>query len=162
MDHQSLAELLGNYGEFIGAIAVVATLIYLAIQVRQNALVTEAATSHSITRSRNELNLTLSANPELADLVLKGVADGSSLDPIERLRFTTYFTATFNTFEDIYIQHKTGFAREGQYDSNMSFVIDLLVQSESLQRWWQQNLGGWTPEFRDEVERMMRRVQQSE
>ena len=34
MDHQVFAQLLGNYGEFIGAIAVVGTLAYLAIQVR--------------------------------------------------------------------------------------------------------------------------------
>ena len=34
MDHQAFAQLLGNYGEFIGAIAVVATLGYLAFQVR--------------------------------------------------------------------------------------------------------------------------------
>jgi len=35
MDHQSLAQLLGNYGEFFGAIAVLGTLIYLSVQVRQ-------------------------------------------------------------------------------------------------------------------------------
>ena len=29
MDHQAIAQLLGNYGEFVGAIAVVITLIYL-------------------------------------------------------------------------------------------------------------------------------------
>ncbi len=36
MDHQAFAQLLGNYGEFLGAIAVFATLVYLAIQIRQN------------------------------------------------------------------------------------------------------------------------------
>ena len=36
MDHQAFAQLLGNYGEFVGAVAVVLTLIYLAVQVRQN------------------------------------------------------------------------------------------------------------------------------
>ena len=30
------AQLLGNFGEFVGAIAVVVTLGYLAIQIRQN------------------------------------------------------------------------------------------------------------------------------
>jgi hypothetical protein len=38
MDHQAFAQLLGNYGEFVGAVAVVATLIYLTIQIRQNNL----------------------------------------------------------------------------------------------------------------------------
>jgi hypothetical protein len=43
MDHQEFAQLLGNYGEFVGAIAVVITLAYLAIQIRQNTGVTPAA-----------------------------------------------------------------------------------------------------------------------
>jgi hypothetical protein len=34
VDHQTFAQLLGNYGEFVGAVAVVATLFYLAVQVR--------------------------------------------------------------------------------------------------------------------------------
>ena len=36
MDHQAIAQLLGNYGKFIGAIAVVLTLAYLASQLEQN------------------------------------------------------------------------------------------------------------------------------
>jgi hypothetical protein len=36
MDHLTFAQLLGNYGEFVGAIAVVATLGYLATQVRHS------------------------------------------------------------------------------------------------------------------------------
>jgi len=36
MDHLTFAQLLGNYGEFVGAIAVVVTLGYLAVQIRQN------------------------------------------------------------------------------------------------------------------------------
>ena len=40
MDHQAFAQLLGNYGEFVGAIAVVATLGYLSVQVRANARIT--------------------------------------------------------------------------------------------------------------------------
>ena len=38
MDLMSTAQLLGNFGEFFGAIAVVATLVYLAFQIRQNTL----------------------------------------------------------------------------------------------------------------------------
>ena len=41
MDHQTFAQLLGNYGEFVGAIAVVVTLAYVAIQVRHTRQVVE-------------------------------------------------------------------------------------------------------------------------
>ena len=36
MELMSTAQLLGNFGEFFGAIAVVVTLGYLAAQIRQN------------------------------------------------------------------------------------------------------------------------------
>ena len=36
MNHQAFAQLLGNYGEFVGAIAVLATLLYLTVQVRHS------------------------------------------------------------------------------------------------------------------------------
>jgi hypothetical protein len=36
MDHQTFAELLGNYGEFVGSVAVVVTLVYLSRQIREN------------------------------------------------------------------------------------------------------------------------------
>ena len=31
-----ISEVLGNFGEFVGAIAVVVTLLYLTTQIRQN------------------------------------------------------------------------------------------------------------------------------
>jgi hypothetical protein len=36
MSTLEFSQLLGNYGEFVGAIAIVGTLVYLAVQVRQN------------------------------------------------------------------------------------------------------------------------------
>ena len=48
MDHQSFAELLGNYGEFVGAIGVVASLVYLGIQIKQNTIATERSNARQI------------------------------------------------------------------------------------------------------------------
>ena len=44
MSTLEISQLLGNYGEFIGAIAVVSTLIYLSIQVRANTRSTRSQT----------------------------------------------------------------------------------------------------------------------
>lgn len=48
MDHQTFAQLLGNYGEFVGAIGVVFTFIYLSIQIRQNTRMMEMSTLRSM------------------------------------------------------------------------------------------------------------------
>ncbi len=37
-----ITQILGNIGEFVGALGVVATLIYLAVQVRHSAVLLES------------------------------------------------------------------------------------------------------------------------
>lgn len=69
MDHQTFAQLLGNYGEFVGAIAVVATLAYLAIQIRQNTR-SNYVVRGDIARERLfAINESIMNNRDLAELV---------------------------------------------------------------------------------------------
>jgi len=56
MDHQAFAQLLGNYGEFVGAIAVVATLGYLAVQIRQSTATAQATATHSFFDTINKVH----------------------------------------------------------------------------------------------------------
>ena len=93
MDHQAFAELLGNYGEFVGAIAVVVTLFYLALQVRHSKSATEANT-RSLEQSRelamNEAGFNLvksrqdfaNALVPYTDIWIRGNA-GEVLDAVE-------------------------------------------------------------------------------
>jgi hypothetical protein len=97
------AQLLGNLGEFVGAIAVVATLAYLTLQVRQNSKIVEATVSNAITRSRNELNVAIATNPDLSETLLAGMQDYKSLSLEQRQRFNAWVTAILNNYEDLYI-----------------------------------------------------------
>ena len=74
MDHQAFAQLLGNYGEFLGSIAVLATLLYLSVQVRQ---------------AKNQLNLAgRQARADSARDVLQQLSD---IAPIAaKLNFTSF------------------------------------------------------------------------
>ena len=51
MDLMTTAQLLGNFGEFIGSVAIFVTLIYLAIQIRQSA---RSATQAAVQANRAE------------------------------------------------------------------------------------------------------------
>ena len=46
-------EAMGAIGEIVGAVGVIATLGYLAFQVRQNSNVTRSATRQAIPRSES-------------------------------------------------------------------------------------------------------------
>ena len=70
---------LGALGEFVAAIAVVITLIYLALQIRQNTRATHAASFHAITDSFNHVNVSLAQTPALTRIWLAGATERSSL-----------------------------------------------------------------------------------
>jgi hypothetical protein len=72
----------GAIGEIVGALAVVASLIYLAMQIRQNtrqiSMSLESAKLAAFERtveSNNHAREVLITNPEVADLLLRGLTD---------------------------------------------------------------------------------------
>jgi len=78
---------LAAWGEFLGGIAVVASLIYLASQIRQNSKLLRASTAAVTAQITFSASATIAQDAELARLSLEGNADRSSLSDIDRRRF---------------------------------------------------------------------------
>ncbi len=76
-------DAIGAIGEIIGALAVVATLAYLALQVRH----ARTEMNHSIRQHRDtslrELLLEPARNPDLADLMVKARRHVGSTNPFQ-------------------------------------------------------------------------------
>ena len=90
MDLINTAQLLGNFGEFFGAIAVVVTLGYLAVQVRQNTQSMDRNTRTERAKAvydhlNNYVHLN-SQTMEHAELFLKGLKN-EELSDLETFRW---------------------------------------------------------------------------
>ncbi|MDH5240787.1 MAG: hypothetical protein OEW73_08405, partial [Gammaproteobacteria bacterium] len=95
IDLQSLA----NLGEVIGAVAVVASLLYLAVQVRQG---TKAQQTENYARALDRISAMqsrLSQDSEISSIFARGVQDTSKLTAFERIRFTWALYEMFDAFE---------------------------------------------------------------
>jgi hypothetical protein len=94
MDHQAVAQLFGNYGEFVGGVAVLFTIVYLAIQVRHGtaqlsantAEMKTAALSESYSRYQNWTEVFFS-DPSFMDSWVQGLSDPTEMAPSEQLKF---------------------------------------------------------------------------
>ena len=62
-----MIELLGNLGDFIGGIAVVVTLGYLAAQIRSQTIANRRSTFQDLLNHQADLNIAWMTNPELGD-----------------------------------------------------------------------------------------------
>lgn len=93
MDHQQLAQLLGNYGEFVGAIAVVITLVYLSLQVRGAAEQVEQ--NQQAIRTQNQQSVCENFNTwrkmvldgDNHQIWFRGINDLSDLNEAEKQKF---------------------------------------------------------------------------
>jgi hypothetical protein len=93
MDHQAFAQLLGNYGEFVGAIAVVVTLGFLVHQLRLNTRALDESSRLALIRQGDENYRDVSRwrgmvtnDPELTEIWHRGTA-GEELSDVDAERF---------------------------------------------------------------------------
>ena len=68
-------EQLGSIGEFVAAIATVATLIYLAFQLRQNTRALKATAFQSVVSEMGKNVEPLMNNGEMAEIFLKVMSE---------------------------------------------------------------------------------------
>ena len=160
MDHQAFAQLLGNYGEFVGAITVVATLIFVGIQVRQSRLamsennrLSELASLDESRRAFSAWRCMLAADPELSSLWRAGLA-GEEFDDDRKFRFSLLLQERQFLFGSAYTRYVVHNMTERA--NGMAGVLALLIESNpSIPEF------SWLPgaeEFRDEVERQRRLI----
>ena len=105
MSTLEISQLLGNYGEFVGAVAIVVTLVYLAVQVRQgnqatNAASRDAAVAHVLGFFEQGMD-----NRVIARARHK-LSSGAELDDFEREQLGRYQYYNFKIFDNIHTQYK--------------------------------------------------------
>jgi hypothetical protein len=78
---------MAAWGEFIGGIAVVVSLVYLASQIRQNSRLLRASTTASTSQLMLSQNDAIIQDADVARLCFEGMADSNSLSEADRRRF---------------------------------------------------------------------------
>ena len=101
-------EALGNLGEFVAAVATLATLIYLAIQVRNNTVSVRSATHQQQVDSATAVHTMITKDAELAKLVLKADTDFSALEDHERVQLLFFYVNHFNMWHYQFMQNRKG------------------------------------------------------
>jgi hypothetical protein len=87
---------LGALGELAAAIATIATLLYLAIQVRQNNTNLQESTSASINQGFASINSRLSSDGEFVEIFIRGREDLEALNAVELERFRAFVQDILN------------------------------------------------------------------
>jgi hypothetical protein len=143
----------GAIGEIVGALAVVASLIYLAMQIRQNtrqiSLSLESSKLAAFERnveSGNRSRELLITNPEIAELLLKGFADYRSLPRGDRFRCNMLFRNLFSAIQGGYIRQLT-VGDDPELLEAIKKPLESLLQNPGTHQWLEEVEPDWRPEF---------------
>lgn len=101
----TLSEVTG-IAEIIGSIGIIASLVFVGLQVRQNTHQVEAASYQTGIAYIDAIN-NLATDPDTAELVIKGLKDFEALSQVEKARFDGIVYNVMNKFflaRQVYLQ----------------------------------------------------------
>ena len=109
MDATTTLQLLGSLGEFLGALAVLATLGYLVVQTNQNTKMLRSTSYNSwVDSRRGALNMLADHAQDYAKIYTQPNRSLQDLDPAERLLHAALFTHRMNYHEQTYLNYLDG------------------------------------------------------
>ncbi len=138
-------DAIGAIGEIAGAIAVVATLLYLSKQIRQNSRSVEISALRDTTAQWNHWSDMLATSADLADIVAKGNHSYGSLSESESLRYGAFVQSFLDNVEsycDLVSKH--------QIDKDLAVLESIVarrIAASGFSVWWSENTKDYGDDF---------------
>lgn len=152
---------LGAIGEFVSSIAIVITLIFLAVETRRARDATLQSTRQARQRIRTDLSLALAVNPQLAEVMVKmfsepdpeivPTASEFGLSTAEGIQVYNYTIAYFRYLEDQFfsdLPETDRFSLEGQ--------VKVISSNPYFEKYWEQSKSMFDPRFQEYVDNLNR------
>jgi hypothetical protein len=126
---------LGSLGEFMSGLAVVVTLVYLALQIRYNTRAVRSSMHQDMVESTLRIAESLSDNENIARIVLKADEDYGNLTKEELIRFEAYAERVFGNFESVFYSYRNSMVEQDLWESwESSFLND--ISRIAMRRFW--------------------------
>lgn len=125
---------LGALGELVGGVAVIGSLLYVGLQVRQNTVSVQGANSQAVSDSALRYVSLVAGSPQVALTLNRGLA-GEVLDPGEQAQFTYLFHGWARQTEQCFYLYRKGVLDEELWHGLLE-TSRAYVGSEGGRRMW--------------------------
>jgi len=146
-------EAIGAVGELIGAVTVVITLLYLAIQIRQNSQAVKNSAAQALLSELNGSLRVASSEPTTARAVILGQTLFEELSEEGRAQFITWMFAWMRTIEQAYFQYVQGYIDEEIWEGQMAHLRQL-THASAVKEWWSHRRCFFSKRFQNYVDQL--------
>ena len=150
-------DMISAIAEMLGAIGVIATLVYLATQIRQNNNQLSGSATTAVFEYQRTLTETLNSDPELYKIALRGNENFHDLDPWEQQRFAIWCIHETGMWEMCHRLMKQGALDVELYRGKEAYWLQL-HSSPGRREWWNNHSIMMSEDFRDEVSAQLEKL----
>ena len=146
---------IGSIGELIGAVATVATLIYLAIQIRENTELSKRQALERIIERIVDWGARLNENPDLHEIYRQGLTDFASFDEAKMDRYHMVLAEIMMACEAVQEHGKMNAIKPESVNAIEKRIMHEL-RGEGALHWWN-NMGRhfFAEDFAMHVEKLL-------
>ena len=145
-------EAIGAIGEVVGAVGVILSLLYLAIQIRGEARAKRASTVHDQSNAFRDFLHSIAADETLSEIYLRGLRNPEELDEAELVRFLSALGFLFRVFEEAFYHWNDGDLDEHVWHGFSAPIVDMLAYPGTVY-YWQKRRHWYSAHFRALVEK---------
>ena len=141
---------IGATGELLGAIGVIASLLYLARQMRSAAADARRVAAQAVLAKLNASYQGVSANHQLADVFSRGSANLSALSPEEATQFSALLLSFVRPYEELLYYKRVGAVEDWVWESVELVILPQMTTPGGLE-WWAKRRSWFTSAFQAHV-----------
>jgi hypothetical protein len=139
-------DAIGATAELLGALGVIGSLMYLAVQIRQNTRSVRASSYQSAVAIGVEVNRMVAGDAALASILRRGREDLASLDPDEETRFNALLGSQFRLYENVYYQRLAGTLEPAMWEGYRAILLRN-TSRPGVRVWWSERRTLFRREF---------------
>ncbi len=144
---------LGAIGELVGGVAVIATLIYLALQVRQNTLVMRSQAISSRFSGQATAEIALMGN-DAAEAMAKSWERPGELSAAEMIRVENFLASALYSFIAAFEAYELGLSSRREWEAARDMVPGYL-SFHFARAWWQETKSLFPDSFVAELDEVL-------
>jgi ketosteroid isomerase-like protein len=133
-------------------LAVLAGLIILVVEIRQNSTAIRSGVLQAVTTESSPLNLALASDSALRETWILGMRNPGGLTESQRLQFNTIMHVWISNAQNWFIQSMSGVLDEEIADGHWTTMATMHSKSPGFKQYWETRSYLYTPTFREFVE----------
>jgi hypothetical protein len=146
-------DLTNRWLTLFANIGVLAGIIFLVFELRQNTVATELEASSSFQNSFSEIELFIAGNPEFAELLMKG-RKGEEISDADGLRLWVFYGNILRQWQSSHFMYLSDALDQDIWQANQVRLAQIIKDDRGLFEHWQTNKLQFSPAFNEMVDSM--------